>query len=146
MQNYVNRKGAKRFLLLAASIAGLAIATSSVGAQEYYSGPQEQVIVTPPHYGPQRSEIGAPIVDASMSQAVRYDDLDLRTAWGARTLRDRIRFAATTLCNRLDAMYPVSVDDTSGMYPGNTRCYRDAAGPALYEADSAIRNARSYSP
>jgi UrcA family protein len=123
---------------------GLAlIASSSAGAQEYgqpapgYYGPPEEVIVTPPPYVRQRSAIGAPIIDASLSRPVRMDDLDLRTDWGARELRSRISYTARTLCRQLDTMYPVS-------YDGGTSqdCYRDAFAGGMEQAHGAIRAAR----
>lgn len=122
---------------------GLALIASAAGAQEYGSsapgnyGPPEEVIITPPPYVHQRSAIGAPIIDASLSRPVRVDDLDLRTGWGARELRNRISFTARTLCRQLDAMYPAS-------YDGGTSqdCYRDAFASGMEQAHGAIRAAR----
>jgi UrcA family protein len=64
-------------------------------------------------------------------------DLDLRTGWGVRELRNRISFTATTLCNRLNAMYPVSADGTN-----DRDCYRNAMRDAMAQAHDAIRAAR----
>jgi UrcA family protein len=123
---------------------GLALVASSAGAQEYgqpapgyYGGAPEEVIITPPPYVHQRSAIGAPIIDASLSRPVRIDDLDLRTDWGVRELRGRISFTARTLCRQLDTMYPVS-------YDGGTSqdCYRDAFASGMEQAHGAIRAAR----
>jgi len=127
---------------------GLAlIASSSAGAQEYgsgpgYYGPPEEVIVRPPPYARQRSAIGAPIIDASLSRPVRFDDLDLRTPWGVRELRSRISFTATTLCQQLNTMYPVTYDGGSDMWPRNHDCYRDAFARGMDQARGAIRAAR----
>ncbi|HUO91274.1 MAG TPA: UrcA family protein [Rhizomicrobium sp.] len=128
---------------------GLLLVASSAGAQEYgpygrgyYSAPPEEVIVRPPPYARQRSEIGAPIVDVSMSRPVRIDDLDLRTRWGVRSLRNRVSFAARSLCNQLDAMYPASYDEAGADWPTDTQCYRDAYSRAMDQADGAIRAAR----
>lgn len=123
------------------------IASSSAGAQEYgpgpgYYGPPEEVIVTPPPYARQRSAIGAPIIDASLSRQVRFDDLDLRTPWGARELRDRVSFTARTLCNQLNEMYPVSYDGGTDEWPTNHECYRDAFERGMEQAHNAIVNAR----
>ncbi len=127
---------------------GLMVIASSAGAQEYGPpapgsyGPPQEVIVTPPPYVHQRSAIGAPIIDASLSRPVRIDDLDLRTDWGVRELRSRISFTATTLCRQLDMMYPVSYDGGSDQWPRNHECYRDAFARGMEQAHGAIRAAR----
>jgi UrcA family protein len=127
---------------------GLLLVASSAGAQEYgpypgyYSAPPEEVIVRPPPYARQRSAIGAPIINASLSRPVRIDDLDLRTGWGVRRLRDRVRFTARTLCNQLDEMYPATYDGGSDQWPGDHECYRNAYDQAMAQADQAIRAAR----
>lgn len=125
---------------------GLALITSSAGAQDYpppqgryYGAPGEEVIVTAPPYVQRRSAIGAPIEDVSMSREVVIGDLDLRTGWGVRELRSRISYTATTLCNRLNAMYPVSADNSS-----DSDCYRNAMRDAMAQAHDAIRAARGY--
>lgn len=114
----------------------------SYDTSTYYSGPTEEVIVTPPRHRPERSEIGAPIENVSLSQPVPIDDLDLRTRWGVRELRRRISFTAASLCSRLDTMYPIDAD--GGTWPVNGRCYRNAVHDADYQADDAIRAARGY--
>jgi UrcA family protein len=127
----------------AVTALGLALVASSAKAQDYdnqptayQNGPNEQVEVYAPRHH-QRSTIGAPIEDVSMSRPVRYDDLDLRTAWGARTLKNRIRTTAHLLCERLDAFYPISTDDSPP-------CYSTAVNQAMYQADATIHNARAY--
>ena len=134
----------KSLLLLT---AGVALSASAAFAQDgapyngppapYYGPPPEEVIVTSPRHGPMRSEIGAPIIEASLSRPVRIDDLDLRSDWGVHRLRDRISFAATSLCRQLNAMYPVSYDGAS-----DSNCYRDAYDGAMTQADAAISQAR----
>lgn len=114
----------------------------SYDTSTYYSGPPEEVIVTPPRHRPERSEIGAPIEYVSMSRAVPTDDLDLRTGWGVRELKRRIDFTAVSLCSRLDAAYPIDVDNVT--WPSDARCYRNAVRDAEYQADRAIRAARGY--
>ena len=128
---------------------GLMLVASSASAQEYgppapgYYGPPEQVIVTPPPYVTHRSAIGAPIVDASLSRPVRFDDLDLRTGWGARELRSRVSYTARTLCRQLNVMYPVTYDGGSDQWAAtNHDCYRDAFERGMEQADGAIRTAR----
>jgi len=118
--------------MLATGAVALTLAASA-SAQDYAS-PTEQVIVRAPHYGPQRSDIGAPIESVSMSREVRFDDLDLRTVWGARVLRSRLRETALNLCRQLDNQY-ITLDS-------NRSCYRDAYEDAMMQADDAIRATR----
>jgi UrcA family protein len=100
------------------------------------ASPTEEVIVrAPPYHGPQRSEIGAPIEDVSLSREVRFDDLDLRSTSGQDTLRDRIRQTALSLCQEIENRYPVTAD-------GSPPCYRTAFDDAMDQAESAIQNAR----
>ena len=130
--------------LLIGSALGFMAIVSTAGAQDYgpppgpgyYGPPPEEVIVRPPHnYAPERSAIGAPIENVAISREVRIGDLDLRTHWGARELRNRISYTATTLCNRLNAMYPITAD-------GSGDCYRDAMRDAMAQAHQAISVAR----
>ena len=132
-----------RLSLLAATACGLALIATPVNAQEYtrygvpvsYGTPaDEEVEVIAPRYHP-RSAIGAEIRDVALSREVRFDDLDLRTAWGARELRARVRYTASNLCMKLDVRYPVSADNSPP-------CYSTAVRNAMYEADEAISDAR----
>jgi UrcA family protein len=139
--------------LLQASVAafGIALAASPSNAQGYngpydndgqnYQSPPEQVYVYGPRRPRERSEIGAPIEDVAISRAVRFDDLDLRTAWGADELRDRILYTARNLCRQLDSVYP------SSFYPATSDsppCYKAAVEDAMAQADEAIGKARGY--
>lgn len=102
----------------------------------YSADGTEQVEVTaPPYHHASRSAIGAPIRDVSLSQAVRFDDLDLRSARGARELRHRVRYTARKLCNKLDMRYPISTSDSPP-------CYRTALRNAMYQANAVISDAR----
>jgi UrcA family protein len=112
----------------------LALTLASSASAQYYAGPTEDVIVRAPHYGPQRSDIGAPIENVSLSREIRFDDLDLRTVWGARALRSRIRETALNLCRQLDTQY-VTLDD-------NRSCYRATYEDAMMQVDDAIRSTR----
>jgi UrcA family protein len=118
--------------MFATGALALVLATSA--SAQSYASPTEEVIVRAPQYGPQRSEIGAPIENVSLSREVRFDDLDLRTAWGARALRDRVRETAMNLCQQLENQY-VTMDD-------NRPCYRTAYEDAMDQAETAIRDAR----
>ncbi len=136
-------------LLVAAGALGLALAASSANAQDYdpnsapppsygpASGPPESITIYGPRRHVERGDLGTPIENVALSRAVRFDDLDLRTDWGAHELRNRVRFTAHALCQRLDAMYPISADD-------NPPCYRTAVDQAMYRADAAIGQARAY--
>jgi UrcA family protein len=124
----------RRLALVSGAALGLALFAFPASAQ-YYGAPDEEIIINAPRHHPERSDIGAPIEDVAMSQQVRFDDLDLRTHWGARVLRERIEYAARTMCNRLDTLYPVSTSDSPP-------CYRAAVDDAMGQAAVAIRNAR----
>ncbi len=138
------RKHLLRNALLAAG--ALALVAGSANAQDYddyngaHAGPDEGVNITAPHYNYGKTENGAPVVRVFLSRQVRFDDLDLTTYRGARALRDRVRLTARLLCRDLDQRWPVTADN------GGDRitCYHDAADNALYRADRAIRDARSY--
>lgn len=129
-------------------VVGLVLVASSAGAQEYgssapgYTDRPQEIIVTPPPMQRQRSVIGAPIVDVSMSRQVRISDLDLRTDWGVSELRGRVRFTASSLCRQLNAMYPVTYDGLSDQWPRNHDCYRDAFDRGMAQANDAIRAVR----
>jgi UrcA family protein len=133
---------ARRLSLLAATAIGLALATPA-SAQQYdrYDDPSyrnssdEQIEVTVPRYHPRSSTTGAPIRDVALSREVRFDDLNLRTAWGAHQLKVRIRSAATDLCQKLNIRYPVSADNSPP-------CFQTAVHRAMYQADRAIGDAR----
>lgn len=122
-------------LLLAAAPA--AAQDRDTGDTTYRDAPPEQVeVIAPRHHG-ERSAIGVPIVDVSMSRDVRYDDLDLSTYRGVRELRSRIRYAARDMCARLSIRYPVETSDSPP-------CYENAVADAMDQADAAIDKARSY--
>ncbi|MBS0273537.1 MAG: UrcA family protein [Proteobacteria bacterium] len=134
------RMSVKTALLAGAFAAGLAALPAA--AQDYGYGapgasPQDVIVQAPRmrHYTPQRSTIGAPIVDVGLSAPVRYDDLDLTTDWGVRKLHTRIFVAARRLCQRLDNRYPITVSD------GAPSCYRQAVDDAMMQADAAVDRA-----
>jgi len=123
---------------------GLVLASPAC-AQEYYNGAPaygpgygspEEVTITAPRHHPQRSDIGAPIEDVALSRQVRVDDLDLRSHWGVRILRDRIQTTAHLLCDRLEAFYPATTGDSPS-------CYRAAVADAMEQADFVIARARA---
>jgi UrcA family protein len=130
---------------LSLSAAAIVFAASGALAQEYgpppgYAPPEKVIVIAPHrHYSRERSDIGAPIENVAMSRQIRFDDLDLSTAWGARRLRERIRYTAHELCRRLDTLYPVSAPGESG-----SDCYRNAVDGGMDQADQAIAQAQPY--
>src|SRR5262249_24525539 len=116
--------------------ASVALAQDYYGAPppDGYYGPNENVIITAPRYR-ERGHLGAEIRDVAMQREVRFDDLDLRTGWGVRTLEARIKVAARSMCDRLDRFYPIAADD-------NPPCFQNAVADAMAQADEAIARAR----
>ena len=145
MLNSLPQGLARRLAILAAGAS--ALMAGPTAAQDYdryqdepgYSAPTETVEVYAPRYRhhQERSALGAPIVYASLSEEVRFDDIDLRTPWGARELRSRIRYVADALCKKMDLRYPIATSDSPP-------CYRAAYEKAMYQADAAIAQARGY--
>ncbi len=125
-----------KFVLPAASAVALILAAIPAVAQDYGYGDTETVIVHAPPFVEERGPLGGEIRNVSLSREVRFDDLDLRTYWGARELRNRIRFTAREECEQLDRAYPVEA--STNMHP----CYRTAVERAMVDADTAIRDAR----
>jgi UrcA family protein len=120
----------RSYTLLA--LGAVLVATSASAQTAAPSGTHEVVTVTAPRpHERQRSTIGAPIINVSLSREVRFDDLDLRTAGGAHALRARVRDTARALCRQLDQQYLVTEDD-------GRSCVTAAEDDALAQADSAI--------
>jgi UrcA family protein len=133
----------RRSAIMAASVVGLALAAPSAHAQaayddgaSYQNGPDE-VIIQAPRYHQRYSQIGAPIEDVAISRVVPYDDLDLRTGWGARELRARVFQAAYSACDEMDVVYPISTADSPS-------CYRTAIRSGMRQARDAIGAARGW--
>jgi UrcA family protein len=128
-------------LALLASAIGFAL-TGAASAQEYVyhdGAPPEEVTIYAPHYrAPERSTIGAPIENVAISETVRFNDLDLNSAWGINRLDERIRAKAESLCHRID-IGRVPVDDPQD-------CYRDAVADAHAQVDAIIQQARYDAP
>ena len=135
----------QRKLAIFAGAIGVVIAASAAHSQESdrdramgYGNPSTETIEV---YGPrlriERAPMNGPVERISFSRLVRYDDLDLRTASGARELRLRLRDTAHDICAQLAVAYPVPEA------PG-TSCFRTALQNAQLRADEAINDARSY--
>jgi UrcA family protein len=109
-------------------------ASSSTTYTDNNDTPEEVTITSPPR-GSTRSTIGAPIQNISMSAPVSTRDLNLHTGEGVYTLRQRVKYTARSICNRLSFRYPIGEPDTD-------RCYRRAIHYAMPQADSAVWNYR----
>ena len=125
---------------VAAGALSLAIFVPAVHAQAYgesdYDNGDEVVVQAPRHYR-ETSPIGAPIEDVSISRVVRYDDLDLRTHWGASELRNRVNAAASSACEEMDTMHPIATSDSPP-------CYSTAVRDGMNQANYAIDRARGW--
>jgi len=140
-------------VVLSLAALGLVSGTTVAAAQDsggsaspspqYQPGAPEDVYVRAPHPAPRRSTIGAPIEDISISQPVRFDDLDLRTEWGADALRKRVLATARRLCSQLDSRYPANFYPPTSDSPP---CFPVARDIGLSQADDAIARARGYNP
>ena len=60
----------------------------------------------------ERSRLGVEMMDLSMSVAVPYGDLDLKTPGGANELDRRITLAADYVCKQLERRYPEGSPET----------------------------------
>jgi UrcA family protein len=134
--------------LLNSAAAGLASAVLCAAAPAFaqddgaYGPPNEEVIVTappPPAFQEEysgRQSLTMPPEKVSLSQRVRYDDLDLTTGQGAHELRRRVVYAAHAVCGTLRDAYPFH------QLTSARRCYPEAVRDALVHANEAISDAR----
>jgi UrcA family protein len=114
-----------------AFLAGaLALATASSAYAQ-----SDDITVTAPHFRSEQTRLGGTLQKVSLSSAVHYGDLNLRTRSGAHALRERVRDEAQNVCTRIAEAYPVK--EAQG-----TNCYKTALNDGLIRADAAIRNAR----
>jgi len=101
-----------------------------------YSNDTESVTVYAPHFHVDRSTpLGAPD-RVSLSRAVPYNDLDLRSPSDAHELRVRVATAAREICDQLQ-------DATQTQEARDTSCYRTARDNAILRANAVIRDARN---
>jgi len=122
----------------------IALAASPVHAQNYsgpygppgyQSGPPEQVEVYGPRFREERTPLNAPPGKVSLSVAVPFDDLDLRTRRGAFELRRRVRDAAWNICGQLGDAYP--------FYEANgASCLKTAYEDAMVRVKATVNDAR----
>ena len=133
-----------RMLSVLAGFAAGVISAAPAIAQEYgppttrveVNGASEEVTITAPHRAPTRNSFGAPIQDVSLSIPVSIGDLNLHTGEGVFELRQRVRNASRSVCNRLSFRYPIGT-------PDHRTCYRRTIRDAMPQADAAIWNFRS---
>jgi UrcA family protein len=95
----------------------------------------EEVEVTAPAIREEPSRSVTQPGRLTTSRHVRYEDLDLTTQAGARELRDRVREAASEVCDTLASVEPA---DSADYRP----CYRQALQTAMPRANAAIEDAR----
>ena len=103
-----------RFALLAGAVALLTVPALAQDEDVQVNGPRYRV----EHNG---SHLTTPPEKVSLSSAVAYDDLNLRSRAGARALHARVRERAAEVCAQLADYYPVH------QLPG-TNCYKSHAG------------------
>jgi UrcA family protein len=137
-----SRLTSKLKLATIAASVGIIVAVSAASAQDYdrngTSDTTETIRVYAPHaLRVERQPHNGPVEKISLSRSVRYDDLDLRTRFGAHELRVRVGRAAADICSQLSDINRVPEQ------PG-TSCYQSARQDALLRANAAIRDARSY--
>jgi UrcA family protein len=130
-------------LALVAGALGAAFAATSANAQDYASygppqyqnAPPESVIVEAPRFRADTSKLNGPWEKVSLSNAVTYADLDLRTRDGAHELHRRVWEAAQNVCAQLADAYPV--------YEMNgTSCLKTAYENGTVRANAAITSVR----
>lgn len=117
-----------RLILTAGALVGLVMVSNLATAQEI-----EVVTVTAHsqmHKVVGRSASGIPIVEASLSYAVRIADLDLSKASGVTELDNRIEILAKEACKSLDNLYPIS--------PKDPRCVANAINSAADQRKQVI--------
>lgn len=94
-----------------------------------------EVTATPPRI--ERGSMLQPTGKYTLSRTVAFDDLDLTTDEDAAELKNRVREAASEICDTLSTYDPPTGADYQP-------CYREAVGRAMARANSAISKAREY--
>jgi UrcA family protein len=78
---------------------------------------------------------GVPIIIATQEQRVSFADISLTTDSGVKVLETRVRDAARSICDSLEAKYPVAA-------AGEKDCYKTAVESAMVDAHKAIDAAK----
>jgi len=127
---------AKNIAIFAASAIGLMVASGSALAQQ-----SAEIVVVAPHFAQRevgRTSSGIPIEEVSLSNAVAYNDLDLRNPYDVDTLRDRVEYVAMQSCRELGEAYPLDLETS------NAECARSAIREAMPQVDEAVAVANGY--
>jgi UrcA family protein len=105
-------------------------------------GPSERVTVFAP-YLIQKTAIGstrAPIMVVTITRAVSYHDLNLKTVEDVTTLETRVKRAAHDICRELDRRYPKSVYVPLS---GEKNCAQFAANSTMMQVKELVAAARA---
>jgi UrcA family protein len=127
-------------VLLTAAIVAFCAGTGMAAAKPAPE-PTEQVTVFAPYLvqkafvGPTRS----PVQVITISRAVSYHDLDLKTEAGAASLEARVKQAADDICRELDRRYPRTV---YAPIAGGRNCAQFAADTSLIEVREIVAAVR----
>ena len=90
-------------------------------ADEDYGPSAGAITVTPPYHREWNSETRRFVDRAYASRVVDVSDLDLRTSYGIRELRMRVRDAARDVCDELSDRYGDDPDQDRQCYVGAVR-------------------------
>jgi UrcA family protein len=126
--------------LLTAFASLLVFGAAPVAIAQPYDGAYapDEIVIQPTYRAPTgRGAGGAKIQDVTLSRAVPFYDLDLRTRYGAEILHARVTRAAGIACDELDVRFPVTA-------PGSGDCYARALRNGMRDANFVIARARSY--
>lgn len=85
-----------------------------------------------------RSNVGAPILDVSLSYGVRVADLDLASHYGPIELEKRVHDAAMKACKEIGREYPDST-------PSDAVCAKAAADDAMVKVHELVAAAAKKS-
>lgn len=127
MRRHLKASGFAFGLLVAATMSAVAAEPQETLGEVTVRGVREEPAGQTVH--------GAPIVIATMEQRVSFADVSLTTDSGVKVLQTRIRDAARSICDTLEAKYPISA-------PGGKDCYKTAVDKAMGDAQKAIDAAK----
>lgn len=122
-------------LLMALTMVGVLCSGPANAAEpERWTGPPYEILVTAPRMEVQEERLrGGQGARVSMSYAVRFADLNLRTESGRLELEERVREAATEICTFLAERYSSGAASSV-----RTRCTRAALENAMEQVQVAI--------
>lgn len=134
----------RKLILLAAGVAGFTMVATAAAAQSYtadrngdgYYDGTDVIVVGPRYESRGRGHLGRPFEDVAISKDVSYSDLDLRNNYDADRLRNRVKYTARRLCDRLDFQYPITA-------PDSPPCFENAVRGGMQQAENVIARTRS---